>query len=695
MSIFKSIGPTKILFTSDTTVKVGINSFSVPTYVVSSNLNSVDEGSSMTFTLSTTNIANGTVLPYTITGISANDLTSGSLTGNFTVSNNLATVTITASADLLTEGAETAILSLDSISPTVSTSLLINDTSLTPITYAIGRSVSSVNEGSSVTFTLSTTNIANGTVLPYTITGISANDLTSGSLTGNFTVSNNLATVTITASADLLTEGAETAILSLDSISPTVSASIIINDTSTDIAAYTTSLLLNANGTDYSQNNTFLDSSSNNFTITRNGNTTQGSFSPYSVNGGSAYFDGTDDYLSVQPNQQNMVIGTKSFTIEGWVYLDDTAYQQRNWYVNLTQSYQPGDYGIRIGINSSGQPQVRMQQHSGYTLLLQSLSSIAFKTWTHWAVSRSASVVSLYINGDRAATSSAPAAGMALNAKELPLIGSGWRNDSPTLYPWLGYISDVRLVINSAVYNPTASTITVPTSPLTNITNTALLCNFTNAGLIDSARKINLDTLRNARIRANQSKFGGSSIYFDGNKSYLLATDSKLPFGTSNFTIETWLRTSVNGGFGIADSSDTSWPPPDGSILTSSVDSGMWFWGSSVHGDPWSGYWYSLDFGQHTVGNIVSYTWTPLSNTWYHVAVSHSNGTYRLFVNGSKVGETTTTVRNFNSAVNKLIIGGASTFYWFSGHMDDFRVIKDHALYTSNFTPPASELTFT
>ena len=40
-------------------------------------------------------------------------------------------------------------------------------------------------------------------------------------------------------------------------------------------------LLLNGDGTNGAQNNTFLDSSTNAFTITRNGNTTQGSFSPY------------------------------------------------------------------------------------------------------------------------------------------------------------------------------------------------------------------------------------------------------------------------------------------------------------------------------------------------------------------------------------------------------------------------------
>jgi hypothetical protein len=44
-----------------------------------------------------------------------------------------------------------------------------------------------------------------------------------------------------------------------------------------------TVLLLHGDGTNGAQNNTFLDSSSNTFTITRNGNTTQGTFSPFSL----------------------------------------------------------------------------------------------------------------------------------------------------------------------------------------------------------------------------------------------------------------------------------------------------------------------------------------------------------------------------------------------------------------------------
>jgi len=199
----------------------------ISTYTLGSTVASVNEGSSVTFTLSTTNVVNGTLVPYIITGVSSGDLSSGSLTGNFTIASGLASTSVTLANDVLTEGSETMVVSLSS--GVASISVVVNDTSMAP-TYAIGRSLSAVNEGSSVVFTLSTTNVSNGTVLPYTITGISSNDVTTGSLSGSFTVSNNLATATITLSADELTEGAETATLTLNNAA--ASNFVLVNDTS-------------------------------------------------------------------------------------------------------------------------------------------------------------------------------------------------------------------------------------------------------------------------------------------------------------------------------------------------------------------------------------------------------------------------------------------------------------------------------
>ena len=56
----------------------------------------------------------------------------------------------------------------------VDVTIPINDTSTTPPpTYSLASSASSVNEGASVTYNLTTTNVSDGTSLNYSLSGIS------------------------------------------------------------------------------------------------------------------------------------------------------------------------------------------------------------------------------------------------------------------------------------------------------------------------------------------------------------------------------------------------------------------------------------------------------------------------------------------------------------------------------------------
>lgn len=104
-------------------------------------------------------------------------------------------------------------------------------------TYAVAAGATSNNEGTSATFTVTTTNVANGTVLNYTLsgTGITAADVTGG-LTGTVTINNNgTGTITVLLAADTTTEGAETLKVDLATTAGGTSmanASTIIADTS-------------------------------------------------------------------------------------------------------------------------------------------------------------------------------------------------------------------------------------------------------------------------------------------------------------------------------------------------------------------------------------------------------------------------------------------------------------------------------
>ncbi|MCF8494922.1 MAG: hypothetical protein K9G65_06005, partial [Rickettsiaceae bacterium] len=96
-------------------------------------------------------------------------------------------------------------------------------------TYSLTTSSSSVNEGSTAKFTLVTTNVAAGTAISYSISGVSAADLQSGVLSGSVAVSSSgTTTISIPIKADGVTEGAETLTLATQG----KSASTVVNDTS-------------------------------------------------------------------------------------------------------------------------------------------------------------------------------------------------------------------------------------------------------------------------------------------------------------------------------------------------------------------------------------------------------------------------------------------------------------------------------
>lgn len=97
-------------------------------------------------------------------------------------------------------------------------------------TYTLLSTAYSIVEGQTITISLITSNIASGTAIPYTITGVDSSDIDGASLTGVFVINNNVSTLSITATEDLNLESPEVLILTLDNIIPTAAISIEIAD---------------------------------------------------------------------------------------------------------------------------------------------------------------------------------------------------------------------------------------------------------------------------------------------------------------------------------------------------------------------------------------------------------------------------------------------------------------------------------
>lgn len=218
---------------------------------ITANVSSVDEGNTVAFSVSniTANAfayGNGTYYWTTnsVTGtITAADFADSANTGSFTVTNGSGTISRTISADITTEGTEIFTISVreGSTSGTVivtSGNITIADTSFK--TYSISANVSSVNEGNTVGFSVTTTNVSDNTILYWTTIGnVVAGDFTDNITSGNTTIISNSATITRTISADITTEGNEYFALRLrtDSISGNIvstSANVQVIDTSTE-----------------------------------------------------------------------------------------------------------------------------------------------------------------------------------------------------------------------------------------------------------------------------------------------------------------------------------------------------------------------------------------------------------------------------------------------------------------------------
>lgn len=224
-----------------------------PTYSIFTTPNTItiNEGGTVTYGISTSNVPDGTTLYWTNKGTSAADFTDGRNSGFIIInSTNPPTISRTLLADNLTDPNETIILELRTGSitgPVVATAskVDVNDTSTAPPTYRLTSNVTVVNEGDSVLYTLVTTGIADGTTLFWENIGKTTPD--------DFTDSKNSDSITITVPANSL-NGSANFIRTLASdrvteISPETMELVIKSSLGTGAITLTKSLPVTVNDT--------------------------------------------------------------------------------------------------------------------------------------------------------------------------------------------------------------------------------------------------------------------------------------------------------------------------------------------------------------------------------------------------------------------------------------------------------------
>ena len=443
------------------------------------------------------------------------------------------------------------------------------------------------------------------------------------------------------------------------------------------------SMLLHGDGVNAAQNNTFLDGSTNNFTVTRAGNTTQGSFNPFvstypyvvATNGGSAYLDGTGDYLSLPSNAAFQFPINGSFTIECWVRLTTTGVYQYAYSAGTAT----GATDLYFGVYNTNVMAFVVSSGLGVgSYLALGTTALVANTWYHIAVTRSTSTVRFFLNGAaETIASTSGTSSVAMPSAAGPAYVGTYFGTASFLN---GYISNLRVVNGTAVYT---AAFTPPTAPLTAVTNTALLLNFTNGAIYDNAELNNLETVGTAQISTSVFKYGTGSMKFNGTSDVLQApNNTAFAFGTGDFTVEMWV------------------------YPTSSLASGPYVWhkmngaGGTNPGVGWyiETYGTSIVFGSNTsstpgVGISANFAYTLTLNAWTYLAFTRVGSVLTLYVNG--VQQTPQTITNANlSADNSFPVqlGGWTAYSttYFPGYIDDLRITKGVARYTATFTPPAA-----
>jgi len=382
--------------------------------------------------------------------------------------------------------------------------------------------------------------------------------------------------------------------------------------------------------------------------------------------GGSGYFDGSGDYLSV-PDNATFNFGSNDFTIEMWVY--PTAVGQASLTLLYAKPNGSGYSGVIVGQAVSGYGAVLYASSTGTSWDLANGASIGTmipSAWNHIVVSRSGTNIRGFLNGVVGSTTAVSTTALVSTTGTVS-IGSS--NGTASTFA-TGYITDVR-VLNGTGY----TTITVPTAPLTAITNTSLLLNFTNAGIIDNTAKNDLRTVGNAQISTSVSKFGGGSMAFDGSGDFVqtFISNPDLRFGTGNFTVEGWVYFNTSGQHGILQISTN--PGGFNASNTNSI---------AIQRSA-TGQWeiYAKNSNPQASATINQ-------NQWYHFAVVRSGTTTTFYVNGSSTITVTSDSTNYTGSFIGL---GAiySTAVPLNGYIDDLRITKGYARYTSNFTPQTSQ----
>ena len=291
------------------------------------------------------------------------------------------------------------------------------------------------------------------------------------------------------------------------------------------------------------------DASTNNFTITNNNTATVSTVSPFTAVlassmkfkktittriGRSVLFNGSNQYLSL-PNAGALNLGSNNFTMEAWVYPTSVSGNKNIFYINGNVS----SYSAICLYIQNSKFAFLANQTGGYPWTLQIGEvgpTISSNTWYHVATTRSGNSFYVFVNGTLVSGAPYSLSGALFNGT---INSIGYQAAIASYFS--GYISNARIINGTALYTASFS---VPTAPLTAITNTQLLiCNAPT--IVDASSNNFAITNNNAATVSTTNPFGADTVSgtFKVKKSagvYMVATGGDLVTTSGSYKIHTF-----------------------------------------------------------------------------------------------------------------------------------------------------------
>ena len=436
---------------------------------------------------------------------------------------------------------------------------------------------------------------------------------------------------------------------------------------------------------------------------TLNGGATIGAAGKF---GTAITLDGTDDYISLI-NSDDWKYGTGDYTIDFWTKFNSIAVNQAFFNQRLDDTHQIYAYWATANLL-----RFRVADGSLYATSVYAPWTPTTGTWYHIAIVRSSGVLKIYLNG----TSMALTYDNGTGAENIPHIAGnlnvGMINHGSTFY-LNGYIDEFRISKGIARWtsNFTPSTtayttdkydvlllhmddvaangamssndsrvltdyqVTVPVPYSSSMRPDFGDVRFTSSDgstelsyWFDKGEDQSLGTVTGVTFGAT-GKFG-TAASFDGTDNIVFPASSDFDFGTGNFTIDAWVNFSSTA---------------DEKTIAASANGSGWIFEKHYEGGSPGLHLYDTNASGHYVYAPYSFS----TGTWYHVAVVRYGSVIKFFVNGSQIGTDQTPYSGgYNSGGSGIVVGkNISSFSTFNGSIDELRISKGIARWTSNFTP--------